>query len=66
MCVCRPSTLDNLKSIEEVTDIWLGRHGNLFLKRIAEFCANNGDVPMDVSPAVIKPPKEKLVIEHSF
>lgn len=57
----RPSTLDNLKNIEEVTDVWLARHGSLFLKRIVEFCANNGDVAMDIPPVVTKPAEEKLV-----
>lgn len=61
MSTHRPSTLDNLKNIEEVTDVWLARHGSLFLKRIVEFCANNGDVAMDIPQVVTKHAEEKLV-----
>jgi hypothetical protein len=57
----RPSTQENLKSVEEVTDVWLGQHGDLFLKRISEFCAENGGVAMDALPVVTKPAEEKLV-----
>lgn len=63
MFVNRPSTLDTLKSIEEVTDVWLDQHGSLFLKRIAEFCANNEDVEMDIQPVNAE---EKLVCLGSY
>ena len=53
--------MDNLKGIEGVSDVWLANHGKVFLKRIAEFCSNNGNVPMDVPPVVTKPAEEKLV-----
>ena len=59
--VHRPSTFHILKNIEEVTDVWLEQHGGLFLKRIAEFCANNGDVEMDIEPVHTKLAVEKLV-----
>ena len=56
----RPSTNDSLRAIEGVTEIWLKQHGDLFLKKISEFCSNNS-ILMDVVPVVMNSCEEKLV-----
>lgn len=41
--------------------MWLKQHGDLFLKKIAEFCSANENVSMDMSPVGVKSAEEKLV-----
>ncbi len=44
-----------------MSEVWLKDYGDPFLKRIVEFCSNNGDIQMDLSRVVTKLIGEKLV-----
>jgi Werner syndrome ATP-dependent helicase len=44
----RPLTLDSMKSVEGVSDVWLQKYGSEFLESIGGFCqCGEVDVPMD-------------------
>ena len=67
--LCRPQSLESMKSVEGVSDVWLQRYGEKFLKSIGSYCqTREEDVPMDAhlsapsQPAVPKQIAVKVVM----
>ena len=61
--ISRPLTLDSLKSVEGVSDIWLDKYGVKFLEAIDSFCQiSDVDVPMDVHMTTLAQPQPTQTI----
>ena len=56
----RPLTLDSLKLVEGVSDIWLDKYGDTFLEAVDSFCQTGDiDIPMDVHMTTAAQPLPK-------
>ena len=56
----RPSSLETMKAVEGVSDVWLQKHGDKFLVTITDFCQRRGGVEMDVL-LTPKEPEERVI-----
>lgn len=58
----RPSSLESLRRVEGVSEMWVERYGERMLTVVQDHCRQATiDVPMDVFPEKSAEPLEKLV-----
>ncbi len=58
----RPSSLDTLKRVEGVSDVWVTRYGEIMLTVIKDVCRQGeGEAPMDVFHQQSAQPEETFV-----
>ena len=66
----RPSSVQRLKEVEGVSDVWVENFGGRMLRRIEEFCQKSGgNVPLDVADTaglVVEPREITVKVMHGL
>ena len=64
--LCRPQTLESMKTVEGVSEVWLQKYGDKFLETIGNFCGTRDvDFPMDahLSAASTRPQSAPTIVK---
>ena len=60
----RPSSLERMKEVEGVSEVWLRQYGSKVLQKIDEFCKKRGEsVRMDVFPVQTQGQPQELIVQ---
>jgi Werner syndrome ATP-dependent helicase len=65
----RPQTLESMKTVEGVSEVWLQKYGDKFLETIGSFCGTRDvDVPMDahLSAASTQPQSAPTIVKEKL